>query len=301
MPIPPLPVLSPSNLDVWLTRAASLSQPLVLALAVFGYFYTVLPVYQKEVLSEQIAGKELELEKLQHEIDAGRPAMNRLRSDALSLKTQIDKLSGESKSTAALNKTLKLKQLALSHANSELASEVANKSATVLRAEKAIRLVALRAYHDSFSTSVELQYLNQALSGDEGALLSTPTYESLSKYLLTPYDAISATLAAGDSKFMPSNASIPKEVKDAYHRKLRAFIEDRKDSLSRSLVDVNSLVFQIKSEMALAKVDPTPMHSFNEREYETGLRLRNLLTKSRSQEMSRTFDVMKTLELDSII
>jgi hypothetical protein len=47
--------------DRWCNRAGQLSQVLLLALGVFGYFYTVLPIYQKAVLDEDIAQKTLEL------------------------------------------------------------------------------------------------------------------------------------------------------------------------------------------------------------------------------------------------
>lgn len=50
-----------SKFDVWLSRASYFSQVGLLAAAIFGYFYTVLPLYQKAVLDEEIAKKELEL------------------------------------------------------------------------------------------------------------------------------------------------------------------------------------------------------------------------------------------------
>jgi len=50
-----------TKIDQWLVRIANGSQVGLLALAVFGYFYTVLPVYQKSLLDEEIAKKTLEL------------------------------------------------------------------------------------------------------------------------------------------------------------------------------------------------------------------------------------------------
>ncbi|MBJ8735850.1 hypothetical protein [Citrobacter amalonaticus] len=57
-----------SKIDIWSARAANFSQIGVLALAAFGYFYTVLPVYQKSLLDEEIAKKTLELEKKDKQI-----------------------------------------------------------------------------------------------------------------------------------------------------------------------------------------------------------------------------------------
>ena len=50
-----------SPLDIWLNRLSHLSQIGLLIIAVFGYFYTVVPLYQKSLLDEQIAQKEVEL------------------------------------------------------------------------------------------------------------------------------------------------------------------------------------------------------------------------------------------------
>lgn len=49
------------------TLAAHASQVLLLLLGVFGYFYTVLPVYQKSLLDEEIAQKTLELREQQRQ------------------------------------------------------------------------------------------------------------------------------------------------------------------------------------------------------------------------------------------
>lgn len=58
----------PSAIDTTLIRLANLSQVGLLALAIFGYFYTVLPVYQKSLLDEEIAKKTLELNSVEKKI-----------------------------------------------------------------------------------------------------------------------------------------------------------------------------------------------------------------------------------------
>lgn len=57
-----------SSLDVWLQRASHLTQILLLALGVFGYFYTVRPIHQKEILDEEIAQKRIELREKEKEV-----------------------------------------------------------------------------------------------------------------------------------------------------------------------------------------------------------------------------------------
>jgi hypothetical protein len=51
---------APHGLDKFLQRVANLTQPAILALGVFGYFYTVVPVFQNQQLQEQTAKLELE-------------------------------------------------------------------------------------------------------------------------------------------------------------------------------------------------------------------------------------------------
>ncbi|EBD0823393.1 hypothetical protein FHE22_12195, partial [Salmonella enterica] len=53
-----------NKVDVFLSRVSHVSQFVLVAFAIFGYFYTVRPNYQKELLSEDIAKKEVELNKL---------------------------------------------------------------------------------------------------------------------------------------------------------------------------------------------------------------------------------------------
>lgn len=53
------------SIDLYLSRLSHLSQMGLLIVAVIGYFYTVVPLYQKSLLDEQIAQKELELKSQQ--------------------------------------------------------------------------------------------------------------------------------------------------------------------------------------------------------------------------------------------
>jgi hypothetical protein len=72
----------PGNLtDRWLPRIAHLSQLGLLLLAVIGYFYTVVPIYQKSVLEEQIAQKQVELKQTQVELDKKQGELKKAASD----------------------------------------------------------------------------------------------------------------------------------------------------------------------------------------------------------------------------
>jgi hypothetical protein len=66
-----------------------------LALAGFGYIYTVIPIYQKEVLSEQIAAKEIESKKLQRSIEVQHLDLTRLAASIKNLEAVKIRLEQE--------------------------------------------------------------------------------------------------------------------------------------------------------------------------------------------------------------
>lgn len=283
---------SPKKLDVWLDRMSNLSQPLLLALAVFGYFYTVIPVYQKELLSEQIAAKEVELGKLQLQIETTLPAMDRLRRDAANLEAQLASLSAQKGQAERMNSDLLQRQHALASKNAELEALAASLTAQTNSMEANARAFSMRTYHDSFSASVSVQYVNFP---DTYALVDSPSYEAVGDFLLTPYRAIASALSQGDSRFFDSASQVPREVKDEYHQRMRAMLEARRDVLSKPLDDINALVLQIQQQMKEAAVDPTPGDRFNEKRFETRSHLVDVLTKSRKREWERTRQLLDSL------
>ena len=89
------------HIDRVLTRIANASQLGLLLLAVFGYFYTVLPVYQKALLDEDIAKKTLELNTKESELQAKNfelaelsAAVERARETARRSQAEVGKLQG---------------------------------------------------------------------------------------------------------------------------------------------------------------------------------------------------------------
>jgi len=68
-----------SKVDLYLSRISHLSQFVLVAFAIFGYFYTVRPIYQKELLSEDIAKKEVELKSLKNDLSNSREQLKKTR------------------------------------------------------------------------------------------------------------------------------------------------------------------------------------------------------------------------------
>ncbi|WP_276679063.1 hypothetical protein [Thalassolituus oleivorans] len=61
-----------TRLDQNLSRASHIAQIVLVCVAVFGYFFTVRPIYQKELLAEDVAQKQVELQSLREQVKAAR-------------------------------------------------------------------------------------------------------------------------------------------------------------------------------------------------------------------------------------
>lgn len=90
-----------SPIDKWLSRIANASQAGLLILATFGYFYTVIPVYQKSLLDEEIAKKTLDLEKKESELTQKSSelasltaAVNQMRGSLSRSQVEVGRLKG---------------------------------------------------------------------------------------------------------------------------------------------------------------------------------------------------------------
>lgn len=59
-----------SKADIWLQRVSHISQFGLFLFTVGAIYFTVIPLYQKALLDEQIARKEIELSRLQKELDS---------------------------------------------------------------------------------------------------------------------------------------------------------------------------------------------------------------------------------------
>jgi hypothetical protein len=76
----PHPKKKKLDVDLYLARISHISQAGLLILAVVGYVYTVKPLYEKALLDEQIAQKELELKETKKALEAN---YKQLRTDTV--------------------------------------------------------------------------------------------------------------------------------------------------------------------------------------------------------------------------
>lgn len=95
-----------NKFDLTLDRLSKSSQILLVAGAIFGYFYTIRPIHQNQVLSEEIALKETNIKRLNNEL--------LLKSDSLSsIKKNISKylIINDSLKSKSLNLEQNIKSL----------------------------------------------------------------------------------------------------------------------------------------------------------------------------------------------
>lgn len=83
--VPPL-----SSLDVWLVRASHVAQFGLFLITAGTIYFTVIPLYQKALLDEQIARTEIELKRIQDELDV---AYKKIRASSVS--TYIFRIGAE--------------------------------------------------------------------------------------------------------------------------------------------------------------------------------------------------------------
>lgn len=76
-----MPSAAPSHWDRLLSRGASISQITGIGLALAGLFYTVIPLYQKAAVDEQLARREAELRVVEESLAEAKTETYRLRRD----------------------------------------------------------------------------------------------------------------------------------------------------------------------------------------------------------------------------
>lgn len=86
------PKFNSDKFDLWLGRSSHIAQIILVGVAVFGYFYTIRPIYQNQLLNEDIAKKELELRKINEELDENRKILQSIRDSIETIMNEKDKI-----------------------------------------------------------------------------------------------------------------------------------------------------------------------------------------------------------------
>lgn len=272
------------NIDNLLSRGSQVSQIALVVLAIFGYFYTVVPVYQKDLLSEQISEKELQLSKLEKELENYPDKVANLNSQINGLQSDVEQLENAKDHAASELAQIKLKRDELEKA---LHNVQVQKSSAELRLNKAYKNI----YIEAFSYSASMEYVKRNNNIYEIIDGSRPKKELIG-YFLTPYDAIMAVINDGGSKSMEALEIIPDQVKDDIHKEIKIKLSEHKYSLSTPLVDLESEFEKFSHNMRNAEVDPTPDDGFNAIQFQLKRDFAKFVNDAQRREMRRLSEFM---------
>lgn len=203
-----------SKIDTYLSRISHVSQFVLVAFAIFGYFYTVRPIYQKELLSEDIASKQVELNSLGQELSKKNQQLKSQKDKELSL---LDNIADLKKSFVLATDELNSIQLQVANSKLELDKQKKFINALTVKNKKYLS----DTYFENFSGLVFRYYLKKVYTAMAQDNEITPDLNKVQDYLGTPYDAIRSTLDSEDYNFFRSNKNVP----DSLKRVIRNYIE----------------------------------------------------------------------------
>lgn len=214
-----------NKIDTFLSRISHVSQFILVAFAIFGYFYTVRPVYQKEVLSEDIAKKEVELNKIKNE-----------------LKLTSENVSFTKKRESELNELIATLTSQYNEANKELISikeEVNNAKLDLIKQKQINKKVTFEnnknlteVYLENFTGILSTSYAPLRVkiykSFDDDKEISK---EDFKEFYISPYKALKNAISNGKHNFFNSAENVPDEMKQNILNKINRLVERNKDFL----------------------------------------------------------------------
>lgn len=219
--------INKKSLESWFSIAANASQVLLLILAIFGYFYTVIPVYQKELLSEKISQQELRLNQL-NELNI------RYKNNISNYEQELNELKIKIKDTN---------------------QEIINKTETLNTINKKINLLYKKRYSEALM--IALLNRNASVEEDKEKLFENSETDyikgNLSEFIITAYQRLKRVVdnpwdIYGDGSPAPQN--IIRSVNDD----LSKILEKNKNELNLSLVNRKDLLHIIKHKQLDEKV-----------------------------------------------
>ncbi|HGB3410890.1 TPA: hypothetical protein ACIVBS_003830, partial [Salmonella enterica subsp. enterica serovar 1,4,5,12:b:-] len=211
-----------NKIDVFLSRVSHVSQFVLVAFAIFSYFYTVRPIYQKEVLSEDIAKKEVELSKLKTAMLSSQKSIEQNKALRKDLEGSIAKLDLQYKeSEEKLN--------SINHELKKTLNELNQQKIIAKRAVDANNKNLESVFWENFTGLVGVVYLSKSTDFVNNTLGDTKSaYNTPGSLYLNPYDAISEALKDGNHNFISSSENVPENIRQKILTKIRRAIEKNK-------------------------------------------------------------------------
>ena len=251
-----------TSLDLYLTRASHVAQIVLVVAAVFGYIYTVLPIYQKELLSEEIAKRTIELAEIQDQLKF-----------AESERSELGRLVGElGQQGESLSKDIAIKEARLGAVTKSLI-----RTHYVMFVERV-----------EFLVGVEYLFVNWEISAQD--ILESGNPSVVEGFFLSPYSAITKALAGISEASFESPGIISQKQIDTYRAKLLKVVEKNKSELLILNGNAKDILVGYLSEMDKNKNDPTPQDRFNEAQWKVKEKHWKMLHDSFKKDMDRAMN-----------
>ena len=210
-----------TRLDLYLTRASHGAQIVLVIVAVFGYIYTVLPIYQKELLSEEIARRTIQLEGVREQLKSAESERSELTHRVGELRQQGESLSMD---------------IGVKEARLGAVTEALARTHYIIFLERV-----------EFLTGIEYVYFNGAEKRWDA--LKSGDHKLLEASFLSPYSAIMKALATINEASLETPGAISQKKIDTYRANLLKVVEKNKTELSAYSGNAKDIVASYLSEM----------------------------------------------------
>jgi hypothetical protein len=243
----------PSRIDSWSTRAAAWAQVLTLIVVVVGYFYTVVPAFQKERLSEEVSRLEIEREKSASDISAINANVVQMRLVLDGMRKSRDQLKTE-------NTTLQTQQKILLASASDADNqrlEATRRVALEERKLKETNNAYLNAIRDSFALDFQMSLfplLDHGVDFSEGKSQKSLASE-IDSEVGDPLGKLAAIIDGISSRNAKStqNDSVSAQAFRQVLSEFQKHFRERKSNIIIAQVDANLWASTYLDQMAKAK------------------------------------------------
>ncbi|EAT8440795.1 hypothetical protein E8Q25_09315 [Salmonella enterica] len=279
-----------NKIDIFLSRVSHVSQFVLVAFAIFGYFYTVRPIYQKELLSEDIAKKEVELKSLKTEMAYSKKSIEHNEVVQKELESNIARLDLQHKKS----------EEKLNSINSELKQTLNELNQQKLIAKRAVNANNKNlesVFWENFSGLVAVVYLSKSTHFANNTLAdSKSAYSDPDDLYLSPYNAISQALKDGNRNFISSSENVPENIRTKILNKIKNALEKNKSTLIRKPIGYNDKINKLIKDIELTslKTDQDGIM----RNYEAEKELSSYIFTINKQSTTRAMDFLKTVQYE---
>ena len=238
-PTAPVPAAS---IDVWLQRISHLAQVGVLGLGVFGYFYTVLPVFQNQQLQEQAARLELEKSSAQRQLDELLAEQKKVQNEISSLRDGWQRERGRNAELSSNAEDARRYELLAKQRATEAEGTLAIQMQTLNSARWELVVFDFFFAYVFRTTNASIQTANQP-RGTGGAGFIQEQEGGWPR----PYDQLVEAVDLARKKRSVS------QVPDNYYTELKSFVEERRGILQCELPDFSALEASYQLQLAAAE------------------------------------------------